>query len=196
MEFARTVLSLPVPRVLAWDGTDRIAIGTKFIIMEEAKGSQLHDAWKDLSLRAKLDIIPKIVDVERKMLSISFDRMLPSFSMQKLLQLMHINSIGSLYFNDSDIPNCEPATTNVDSREINEYIKSRFYIGPIVRREFWEKGRSEMHQCHGPCMALIQSLPFLYRAHSFLQRNHQPCISSRPLAVRSAGSKTLRTQTK
>ena len=74
MDFARNILDLPVPNVLAWSATDENPVESEYIIMEEAKGSQLYDVWQNLQLRAKLDIIREIVNVEKKMLSVSFDR--------------------------------------------------------------------------------------------------------------------------
>ena len=47
MEFARTVLDLPVPQVLAWSATDQNPVQAEYIIMEEANGSQLHEVWQD-----------------------------------------------------------------------------------------------------------------------------------------------------
>lgn len=74
MEFARTVLNLPVPRVLAWSATDQNPVQAEYIIMEEASGSQLHEVWQDLPLRRKCDIIREFVAVERKLLSVSFEK--------------------------------------------------------------------------------------------------------------------------
>ena len=74
MELARTVLNLPVPRVLAWSATDQNPVQAEYIIMEEASGSQLHEVWQDLSLRRKCDIIREFVDIERKLLSVSFEK--------------------------------------------------------------------------------------------------------------------------
>lgn len=74
MEFARIVLNLPVPKVLAWSATDQNPVQTEYIIMEQAVGTQLHEVWQDISVRKKGDIIREIVDVEKKLLSISFDR--------------------------------------------------------------------------------------------------------------------------
>jgi len=74
MEFARTILNIPVPRVLAWSATDQNPVQAEYIIMEEASGSQLHEVWQDLSLRRKSDIIREFVDVERKLLSVSFKK--------------------------------------------------------------------------------------------------------------------------
>jgi hypothetical protein len=74
MEFARTVLNIPVPKVLAWSATEQNPVQAEYIIMEEARGSQLHEVWQGLSLRTKSDIIRGFVDVEKKLLSFSFDK--------------------------------------------------------------------------------------------------------------------------
>jgi hypothetical protein len=74
MDFARTILKIPVPNVLAWSANDQNPVQTEYIIMEEAKGSQLHEVWQDLPLRAKGDIIREFVDIEQKLLSVSFDK--------------------------------------------------------------------------------------------------------------------------
>jgi len=74
MEFARTILNLPVPKVLAWSASDQNHVQTEYIIMEEARGSQLYESWQDVSLETKHEIIRQIVDIERKLLSLSFDK--------------------------------------------------------------------------------------------------------------------------
>jgi hypothetical protein len=73
MEFARAILNIPAPRILAWSATDQNPVQAEYIIMEEAGGSQLHEVWQDLSLQKKVDIIREFVDVERKLLPVSFD---------------------------------------------------------------------------------------------------------------------------
>jgi hypothetical protein len=74
MEFARTILDIPVPQVLAWSATDQNPVQAEYIIMEEAGGSQLHEVWKDLPLRKKTDIIREFVEIENKLLSVSFKK--------------------------------------------------------------------------------------------------------------------------
>lgn len=80
MEFARDILDLPVPKVLAWSATDQNSVQAEYIIMEEARGSQLHEVWQDLPLRKKVKIIREIVEIEKKMLSVSFNRYHPARS--------------------------------------------------------------------------------------------------------------------
>ncbi|KAF1837684.1 hypothetical protein BDW02DRAFT_576964 [Decorospora gaudefroyi] len=97
MEFARPILNMPVPRVLAWSATDQNPVQAEYITMEEASGSQLHEVWQDLSPRRKSDSI-----------------------------------------------RCEPAIVTSGPQDVVGHVESTYCIGPITRREFWEKKRSDM----------------------------------------------------
>ncbi|RII14889.1 hypothetical protein CUC08_Gglean003811 [Alternaria sp. MG1] len=144
MEFARTILNIPVPQVLAWRATDQNPVQAEYIIMEEASGSQLHEVWQDLPLRKKVDIIREFVDIERKLLSISFHK------------------LGSLYFKDSGIAGCEPAVVTNGPQDVDSHVESTYGIGPITRREFWAKQRSDM-QYHGPWTSSAEYLKSIAR---------------------------------
>lgn len=74
MEFGRTILNLPIPEVLAWSATTQNPCRSEYVIMEEAEGSQLHKVWSQMGLRAKRDVVHQIVEIERRMLSVSFDK--------------------------------------------------------------------------------------------------------------------------
>lgn len=154
MEFSRTILNLPVPKVLAWSATSQNPVESEYIIMEEARGFQLHTVWPEMELRAKRDIIYQIIDIEKKMLSVSFDRwvrlwlMKPSYD---AVDLICLHRIGSLYYKDNGLLECESVKATAESREVEDDIESRFSIGPIVRREFWAGERGDMHHYHGPC---------------------------------------------
>jgi hypothetical protein len=69
---ARTVLELPVPRVLSWSGDVENAVGSEFILMEEATGTQLGEVWDDMEIDVKLNIVDEIVAIQKKFLSLSF----------------------------------------------------------------------------------------------------------------------------
>ncbi|KAF1358902.1 kinase-like protein, partial [Lizonia empirigonia] len=144
MEFAQTILDIPVPKVLAWSATDQNPVQAEYIIMEEAKGSQLHEVWQDLSLWTKCDIVREFVDVEKRLLSVSFEK------------------LGSLYFQDSGIAGCEPAIVTNGPEDIIGHIESRYCIGPVTRREFWEKQHSDMHY-HGPWISSTEYLDSVTR---------------------------------
>ena len=74
MEFARTILNIPVPRVLTWSVTDQNPVQAEYILMEEARGTRLHKVWPYLPLDKKAGIVWELVDTERKLLSVSFNR--------------------------------------------------------------------------------------------------------------------------
>lgn len=153
MDFARIILDLPVPKVLDWSATDQNPVESEYIIMEETKGSQLHEVWQDLELRAKRDIIREIVGVEKKMLSVSFDRYIVSPFFISCRVLTGLDRVGSLYPRGSEVPGCEAATTTGVSPEVRDSISSCFFVGPAVRRELWKDERSNMQQHHSPCMS-------------------------------------------
>lgn len=76
-------------------------------------------------------IIREVVDIERKLLSVS------------------ISKVGSLCFKGNGIPGCEPAIITSGPQEVVSQAESTYCIGPITRKEFWEKERSNM-ECQGP----------------------------------------------
>ncbi|KXT03389.1 hypothetical protein AC578_3947 [Pseudocercospora eumusae] len=135
MDYARSVLKLPLPKVLAWSCTKENAVESEYILMEEAKGSQLSSVWHGLPVKRKANIVRKIVHVEAQMMSTPFDI-----------------RIGSLYFSDSGISGCKPTTSDIINADSH-----RFSIGPIVRSEFWEKERAVMGH-KGPWTSSTQYL--------------------------------------
>jgi hypothetical protein len=74
---ARTVLEIPVPKVLSWSGKAENPVESEYILMEEATGSQLGEIWDELELHDKLKIVDDIVAFERKFSSLSFTRSAP-----------------------------------------------------------------------------------------------------------------------
>lgn len=71
---ARTVLEIPVPKVLSWSAEAVNPVESEYILMEEATGEQLGDIWDKVNLHDKLKIVDDIVALEKKFLSISFTR--------------------------------------------------------------------------------------------------------------------------
>jgi hypothetical protein len=109
------------------------------------------EVWQDLPLRKKCDIIREIVEVERKMLSISSTKYGPQWSNRSAAIMTYISDrLGSLYFRDSGVTGCEPAIVTAGPKEVIDRIESQFCVGPITRREFWDKERCGLNY-HGPC---------------------------------------------
>lgn len=49
-------------------------VGSEYIIMEEAPGVKLEDVWSDLPLEQKIAITKDLITLEKKMISVSFNR--------------------------------------------------------------------------------------------------------------------------
>ncbi|KAG5293793.1 phosphotransferase enzyme family protein [Histoplasma capsulatum G186AR] len=133
MDFVRTVLNIPVPKVLAWSGNADNAVKSEYIIMEAAAGTQLADIWEDMEIDNKLKVVENIVLIEKKLLSLSFNR------------------YGSLYFADDAFPGCEKVEIIGDiPRSQKREIESRFVLGPVASNDFWDRERSHMDIDRGP----------------------------------------------
>jgi hypothetical protein len=68
------VLDIPVPKVLSWSAEAVNPVDSEYILMEEPAGYQLGPIWDDMAIDDKLKIVKGIVDLERKLLSVSFTR--------------------------------------------------------------------------------------------------------------------------
>ncbi|KAH3976280.1 hypothetical protein HBH52_118710 [Parastagonospora nodorum] len=133
MDFARTVLEIPVPKVLSWCAEAENPVESEYILMEEATGNQLGEVWDEMELHDKLKIVDDIVAIERKFLSLSFTR------------------YGNLYFADNAFPGCEKAEIIGDlPQSLRNLAENRFVIGPVVDRGFWHRERALMDIDRGP----------------------------------------------
>ncbi|KAH7370626.1 kinase-like domain-containing protein [Rhexocercosporidium sp. MPI-PUGE-AT-0058] len=133
MDFARTVLNIPVPKVSAWSAAANNSVGAEYIVMEEAPGTQLEDVWDSKSMSDKMSIVKGLVEIEQKLLSVSFTR------------------YGNIYFASDAFPGCEAAKVVGDiSAEVKGDVEKRFTIGPVVDRDFWNGERASMAIDRGP----------------------------------------------
>ncbi|TVY39560.1 Altered inheritance of mitochondria protein, mitochondrial [Lachnellula subtilissima] len=133
MDFARTVLNIPVPKVFAWSATANNPVEAEYIIMEEAPGTQLEDVWDGKTISDKTNIVKGLVEIEKKLLSVSFTR------------------YGNIYFASDSFPGCEAAKVVGDiPAELKRVVEERFTIGPVVDRDFWNGKRASMAIDRGP----------------------------------------------
>ncbi|CZR51218.1 probable FMP29 Found in Mitochondrial Proteome [Phialocephala subalpina] len=133
MDFARTVLNIPVPKVFAWSAAANNPVEAEYIIMEEARGTQLEDVWDGKTISDKTNIVKGLVEIEKKLLSVSFTR------------------YGNIYFAGDGFPGCEAAKVVGDiPAELKTGVEERFVIGPVVDRDFWHGERASMDIDRGP----------------------------------------------
>ena len=134
MDFVRTRLGIPVPKVFAW--ASRVnkgnPVGTEYIIMEKVPGESLASRWSSLSTKELVEIIQQIVDIESRLFIARFSKN------------------GSLYYRE-DLE--EEVRESGSKEELGaDLLSDRFGIGPIVSRSFWAGERSQMALDRGPCL--------------------------------------------
>ena len=74
IEQVRNVISIPVPRILAWDGGSSNSAESEYILMEEAKGTQLEELWTDMDLGDKFKVVDDVITIQKKLQSVTFSR--------------------------------------------------------------------------------------------------------------------------
>ncbi|KAH8726640.1 kinase-like domain-containing protein [Phaeosphaeriaceae sp. PMI808] len=133
MDFARSVLGIPVPKVLDYSVDAANPVGSEYILMGGAEGVQLSSLWNDMEIDDQAKIVKSLIEIDAKFLAISLDR------------------FGAIFY-AKDIPNCAPAEIRGQvSPAVKEDVRRRFVIGPTVEREFWEEERAQMALDRGPC---------------------------------------------
>lgn len=132
IDFLRRQLGFSIPRVLAWsshaEGTD---VGAEFILMEKAPGLLLSDIIEDLPSYEQGMFAKTLGECERKLLDLPFTH------------------YGSLYYKN-DVPVPLRAPTLLEGLSPDDELNSKFCIGPITRRDFWEAEREHMDIDRGP----------------------------------------------
>ncbi|KAK2763871.1 Phosphotransferase enzyme [Arachnomyces sp. PD_36] len=170
MEFARTVLRIPVPRVHQWNANANNPVGSEYIIMEEATGTQLESVWDDLTPDSKLKVMREIVSVETKLLSLSFSH------------------YGSIYPASDSVEGAVPAQLVGDvPSELKDRVSKLFTIGPSIGRKFWNKERSTMNISRGPWSNPVDyALSISHREISWIQQYAVPKAEDDPLLASAA----------
>lgn len=133
MEFARTILNIPIPKIHAWSAVTDNPVQAEYIVMEEAPGISLANVWEDMKLRSKDKVIEDLVAIEKKLPSVSF------------------TLYGNIYFAKDSFPGCKKAEVSGDvSAELKKEVEERFTIGPVIEHVFWRNERASMSIERGP----------------------------------------------
>ena len=72
MNFLRTVLSLPVPKVLAYAASSDNPVGAEYIIMEKVEGESLASRWLSLTTKEVVGLMTQMAEMEQKVFSFQF----------------------------------------------------------------------------------------------------------------------------
>lgn len=153
MEFARTILNIPVPKVISWSATDQNPVNASTLSWKKQGALSFMKYGRAFTYekRPKLSSRSWLLKGSCFLCHLTSILTIPSMALELSVADGLRHRVGSLYFNDWGIPGSMPAKAMTESQNISERIQSRFSIGPIARGEFWEKERSSMTQYHGPC---------------------------------------------
>ncbi|KAL4950541.1 kinase-like domain-containing protein [Aspergillus filifer] len=164
MDFLISVLHVPVPKVLAWSSRSgpTSPVGSDYIVMEHAPGTQLAFVWPDMEDKCNKQTIEDIVDIQHKLISVRFS---------------HLDSYGCLYFSEDAPPVSHPAMLSGDdlSHAFKKNVADKFSIRPMVNAKFWNKERAHMNIDRGPWTSALGSIqaPAL-REISWLEKHADP----------------------
>ena len=135
MDFARIVLKIPVPRVLAWSSHPN-DVGTEFILCEKAPGVEMKQVWTNTRYQdfANLThISDAIYDIEKEFISRQF------------------SSYGSIFYK-RDLEGL-PHSKHLWADGRKDDASERFAIGPMMIWDLWRGERSTMEIDRGPCVS-------------------------------------------
>ena len=129
MEFLR-LHGVPIPKIFDWSSSTSNQVGSEYIVMERVQGRELAETWYTMTLKERMAVIEKIVDVERILFGVQFP------------------ASGSLFFKDS----LNAGFKSVDMPE-NNSLKDigKFCVGPSTEYLWWYQRRHELATNRGPC---------------------------------------------
>lgn len=132
LDFVRNVMSLPVPKVLAWSSrAEATPVGAEFMILEKVDGVELYKPWPDIKKEFAY-IVGTLVRCDQKFATTLF------------------SANGSLFYKDDIVG--FPHTTQIFKDEKKESdLTKKFAIGPHMAWELWFGERVGMDVDRGPC---------------------------------------------
>ncbi|KAL5394805.1 hypothetical protein PMIN06_008576 [Paraphaeosphaeria minitans] len=127
MDFLRSH-NVPVPHIYSYSTTAENAAGTEYMFMELVRGTNLGDIWFDLSEKARITVVTKLVELESRLFALEFP------------------ACGSLYYTKD----LQAAFRQVKVPIANSTRDNDFCIGPDTRLDLWHGRRSEIEIDRGP----------------------------------------------
>ncbi|KAF9510645.1 hypothetical protein BS47DRAFT_1300007 [Hydnum rufescens UP504] len=173
MDFIRTVLKIPAPRVLSWASkANSTPVGSAFIVMEKMPGVSLADRWfTHPDAREMVPMVRDILFLEDRFFKARFA------------------SFGSLYYKHDVSPDLQNEKLYSDDSETREG-EDRFRIGPSVQPVFWRGERGDLDIDRGPwktaasyAVAVARCEQQWIRAHAKPRAYRDPFCTSHSPAV-------------
>lgn len=144
---ARSVLGIPVPKVLDYSADAANPVGSEYILMEEAKGVQLSSIWNDMEIYGQVKIVESLMEIDAKFLAVSLDRYnFPNW------HLCTIEPLTTLDMEQSIMQRaCQTVLLRKLEAKFRQLLKRMHDAGPAAERGFWEDERAQMSLDRGPC---------------------------------------------
>ena len=139
----RDQLGIPIPRIYDWSSNASNEIGAEYILEERATGQPLGNLWETISLSTKVRIVDQILDIEKKLASMTFSKH----------GCIH-------YASDLQSKSCDYELIETkrnypsESAARGNGTTPSFAIGPSTSPIFWEKQKATMNLDRGPCTLL------------------------------------------
>lgn len=147
MDFLRSH-GIPVPQVYSYSATSENAMGTEYIFMELIRGTNLGDIWFDLSEKARITVVTKLVELESRLFTLEF------------------TASGSLYYT-------KDLQIGSDKIHIDSFTRNRdFCVGPDTRLSLWHGKRADIRIDHGPCTYYLPQAITTFTLMDYYNVNH------------------------
>ncbi|OAP64545.1 hypothetical protein AYL99_00517 [Fonsecaea erecta] len=69
LEFLRSELEVPVPKVFSWKDNSDNPVGCEYIVMEEAQGKALNTTWSRLNMDAKFTVVDEVLSIHKRFIT-------------------------------------------------------------------------------------------------------------------------------
>ncbi|KAH9871022.1 hypothetical protein J1614_006596 [Plenodomus biglobosus] len=160
MEFAKTILGTPVPKVLAWSSrAQESRVGAEYIIMEKASGVELEHFWPTMNIEDRLTVVKAIAGFQKAWTSISFEK------------------YGSLYYS-KDLERTVADEYLYTDADGNRIANTSFAIGPCTGREMTDNRRDSIDFDRGPWSSLADY-------HTAIGKRELACVKQLPSLPKS-----------
>ncbi|KAI0682065.1 kinase-like domain-containing protein [Cytidiella melzeri] len=135
MDYARTVLDLPVPRVLAWNAradSDANPVGIEYILMENVEGDPLDKRWDQITGKMAKEVMDQVVALEQRFTRFKFSQ------------------IGSLYYREDVGEALQSRPLYSTETDVTGGNPDKYRIGPLVDWDVWRGSRAALQVDRGP----------------------------------------------
>ncbi|KAH7082398.1 kinase-like domain-containing protein [Paraphoma chrysanthemicola] len=127
MDFLRSH-GVPVPKIYSYSVTSENPAGTEYLITELVRGSNLGDIWYDLSEKARITVVSRLVELESQIFALQFP------------------ANGNLYYSKD----LNEETRRVEVPTVDLSHNTSFCVGPDTRLSLWYGRRAELNIDRSP----------------------------------------------